>query len=68
MTAWERLLEELQSLQTPKECTTCKYEGFCQRCPGVLAAECGGPDQVEQAFCNKAKALYEIYFNGQEEI
>ena len=68
LTAWERLLEELQSLRTPKECITCKYEGFCQRCPGVLAAECGGPEQVEQAFCNKAKALYEIYFNGQEEI
>ena len=65
--AWKRLLEELKRLQTPKECRSCQYEGFCQRCPGILAAECGAPDRVDEAFCNRAKALYEIYYLGEEE-
>lgn len=59
--SWKQLLEELNVLCTPEECKTCKYEGFCQRCPGVLAAECGAPDCTAPEFCAKAKRIYELF-------
>lgn len=58
---WKQLLSELVKLDTPDECKSCKYEGFCQRCPGVLAAECGAPDKVKRSFCDKARVIYNIY-------
>lgn len=61
--AWNELIGELESLRAPKECDDCKYEGFCKKCPGMLAAQCGAPDQVNDAFCEKAKLLYDIYYD-----
>lgn len=58
--AWELLLDELDNLSMPKECNNCKYEGFCRRCPGVLAAECGGPDKVSKEFCESSKQCYKL--------
>lgn len=60
--AWKLLLEQLEQIHMPKKCKDCKYEGFCARCPGVLAAECGGCSGVNEAFCNNAKRLYEAYW------
>ena len=59
--AWKKLLECLEQIQKPEECKNCKYEGFCQRCPGVLAAECGSCSCVDQDFCADAKHLYNKY-------
>lgn len=59
--AWEKLLLELKKIKTPNECSDCKYSSFCPRCPGILAAECGNCNQVDESFCEKAKQLYRIY-------
>lgn len=58
--AWKLLLDELDNLAMPKECNNCKYEGFCRRCPGVLAAECGGPDKVSKEFCEGSEQCYKL--------
>ena len=59
--AWDKLLSELDRIKFPEKCGKCKYEAFCQKCPGMLAAECGSPEKTSDAFCAKAKKLYEIY-------
>lgn len=59
--AWYKLLDELEKLSNPAKCRDCKYEGFCKKCPGVLSAECGGPDQITDEFCMETKQCYEIY-------
>lgn len=64
--AWTNLLEELDKFSMPAQCTDCKYEGFCKKCLGVLSAECGGPEQVTEAFCLEAKQCYEIYHLDEE--
>lgn len=67
--AWNLLLEELTKLEAPKECSDCRYAGFCQRCPGVLSAECGAPDCVSPEFCKRAEELYKLYsidYDGQD--
>lgn len=60
--AWSELLIKLNQMKMPNECKSCKYSSFCARCPGVLAAECGSCEQVDEAFCNKAKELYHTYY------
>ena len=60
--AWLLLLEQLGKIHMPSECNGCQYEGFCARCPGILAAECGDCSSVDDGFCNKAKRLYETYW------
>ena len=59
--AWTQLLEGLEQIQKPEECKNCKYEGFCKKCPGVLAAECGGCSCVSDDFCATAKKIYNEY-------
>lgn len=61
--AWEKLLEDLERLPEPEKCGTCKYEGFCRRCPGVLAAESGSTGRVTDSYCRQAEFVYEIYHN-----
>ena len=60
--AWRELLIKLDRMKTPNECKSCKYSVFCGKCPGVLAAECGNCEQVDEAFCSKAKDLYHTYY------
>lgn len=60
--AWRELLIKLDRIQTPNECKCCKYSGFCAKCPGVLAAECGDCERIDEGYCNKAKALYHKYY------
>ena len=59
--AWKLLLEQLKQIRMPGKCKDCQYEGFCARCPGALAAECGDCSRVTEEFCNNAKRLYEAY-------
>ena len=66
--AWDRLIIELEKIKLPNECKDCKYSGFCTRCPGVLAAECGSCKQVDEEFCDKAKRLYQVFHKKKGEI
>jgi radical SAM protein with 4Fe4S-binding SPASM domain len=59
--AWKLLLERLDQSQKPEECKSCKYEGFCKKCPGILAAECGSCSAVSEDFCANAKYIYNKY-------
>ena len=59
--AWQMLLDQLNQMRKPDECKQCQYEGFCARCPGVLAAECGDCSKTDLDFCNQAKKVYEEY-------
>ena len=59
MAAWKRMNEMFDEICIPQKCLGCKYEGFCQRCPGILAAECGKPNAITDAFCQRAQILYE---------
>lgn len=65
--AWKELNEKLENLKNPKECETCKYSEFCQRCPGMLCAESGNAEKVSDSVCNTAKTLYLIYQNKLKE-
>lgn len=60
--AWETLLQELDKIKMPEACVDCKYSGFCARCPGVMDVECGSCNQVDEAFCENAKKLYEAFY------
>ena len=64
--AWSNLLGALEKISMPCKCLECKYEGFCKKCPGVLSAECGGPEQVTEGFCLEAKQCYELYHLDEE--
>lgn len=64
--AWQELLSALETLQKPETCQSCRYEGFCKKCPGVLSAECGAPNRVTAEFCGTAKLLYHALFDENE--
>lgn len=65
--AWKLLLEQLEQMRKPDECKDCQYEGFCARCPGVLAAECGGCSKTNSDFCGYAKRVYQEYLKLKED-
>ena len=56
--AWQQLLDYWEGLVWPQECASCEAKEVCMKCPGLLAAECGGPEQVTQAFCNRVKECF----------
>lgn len=64
--AWQLLLERLEQIRKPKECENCQYEGFCAKCPGLLAAECGSCSHSNEDFCNMAKRVYEEYLKMKD--
>jgi len=64
--SWNLLLEQLKQIQMPEKCKDCQYEGFCVRCPGALAAECGDCSSVNEAFCNHAKRLYLAFLEKED--
>lgn len=72
MTAWKQMNKMLDEILIPEKCLGCKYEGFCKRCPGILAAECGKPNAITDAFCQRAeflyKRLYEAEIKDEKEI
>lgn len=59
--AWKALEKELEALQNPPECAGCPWAAFCQRCPGILCAESGDPEKIDQSLCRTAERLYKIY-------
>ena len=65
--AWKWLVEQLEQMRKLKECETCQYEGFCAKCPGMLAAECGSCSGVCEEVCNHARFVYEEYMKLKKE-
>ena len=65
--AWRLLLDQLEQMHKPVECENCQYEGFCAKCPGVLAAECGSCSGICEEVCHHAKLVYEDYLKLKEE-
>lgn len=60
--AWVSLNQKLvQNIRVPDKCKTCKYSGFCRRCPGKLEAEHGDPNTVSDEYCRTAEIFYSIY-------
>lgn len=59
--AWNKLCERMERLKKPEKCIDCKYQKFCTVCPGVLEAETGDPELLDETICAKAKARYHIY-------
>ncbi len=66
-TDWSVMNAKLESTCNPKECGDCKWSCFCQHCPGLLCAESGDPEKVDNKMCNAAKLLYELYRTKLEE-
>ncbi len=58
---WKKLQQKLEKIKSPDECSECQWRAFCQRCPGILCAESGDPEQTDEDLCNMAKRLFEIY-------
>ena len=61
--AWPIFLEKVDKIQKPQKCNNCKYEEYCTRCPGALAAEYGSYNIVTDEYCKTAKYLYSLYNN-----
>ena len=61
--AWQQLNKEVEDICDPAECATCKARKLCKRCPGELAAECGGSDRVTDAYCEKFLRQYDILYS-----
>jgi radical SAM protein with 4Fe4S-binding SPASM domain len=59
--AWNQLLAVSGAIQVPPECKTCEHLEFCQRCPGLLAAESGDPEKTSDTFCSLAAERHRIY-------
>lgn len=66
-TDWLLLQEKLMKIKNPRECSTCEWSAFCQRCPGILCAESGDPETIDPGLCNIAKRLYELYHSKRNE-
>lgn len=66
--AWQLLLDQLEQLRKPEACENCQYEGFCAKCPGLLAAECGNCAGVSADFCNVAERVYKDYLTMKDGI
>lgn len=60
-TDFKKLYSLLEQIKSPKECSTCEWKEFCQRCPAVLCAESGHPEKINSDFCQTAKQLKLLY-------
>lgn len=59
--AWNQLMDETDRLCQPEECKSCKYERYCDRCPGVLYAESGENGRISEKICRQAEMNYILY-------
>lgn len=65
---WHTLLEKLEQLRQPEKCSSCIYEQYCERCPGLLYAEAGENGKISDEFCRKAERTYFVYGKPLDEI
>ncbi len=65
---YHKLINLLNKIKSPDECTDCELKEFCQRCPGVLCTESGHPEKTDEKFCLMAKRLMDLYRIKKEEI
>lgn len=61
MESWQQLQEKVDELRQPEECGNCRYERYCERCPGLLYAENGGCGRISREFCKKAEFRYLLF-------
>lgn len=61
MESWRRLQEQLLHLKEPEACAFCRYEAYCDRCPGILYAEAGENGKTAESVCRKAEYNYVLY-------
>ena len=64
--AWKELLDQVRLLRQPGECENCKYEPYCDRCPGVLYADSGSCSCISAEVCARARRNYQIYHVMEE--
>lgn len=57
--AWQELVRFEDELQWPETCRTCEVSKACFKCAATLETECGGLDQVTDAFCNRIKKYFD---------
>ncbi len=60
-TSWEELVKYEEALRWPQQCYSCEASKICFKCAGTLNAECGGPQQVTEEFCEKYKKVIKEY-------
>lgn len=53
--------KRIKKIKNPAECEECKWQEFCQRCPGILCSESGHPEKISTELCDMARRLYELY-------
>ena len=63
--AWYELNNQLETLQTPDKCKSCRYLSYCNSCPGVFMAENFNLKKPLKTFCEKAIFLYNMCNNDQ---
>ena len=66
--AWAELMAAVSNIKKPNKCSNCKYEEYCLRCPGSIAAETGSYEFVTEDYCMDAKYLYSVYNDDKIEI
>lgn len=64
---FDELLDRINELRSPAECSACEWRIFCQRCPGILCSESGSPEKTDEDLCNLAKQMYELYIRLKKE-
>lgn len=64
---WKALLEAVEQVKSPTQCGDCQYSPFCQRCPGILCAESGHPEEISTDLCRTAQCLFERYQQWRNE-
>lgn len=62
------LYKKLSNMKNPAECKECRWQDFCQRCPGILCSESGHPEKIDADFCETAKQLWLLYDNKKKGI
>lgn len=64
---WRALLTAVEQVKSPTQCGDCQYSPFCQRCPGILCAESGHPEEISTDLCRTARCLFERYQQWRNE-
>ena len=65
---WKELNDMVSRLRQPEICLSCEYEGYCERCPGLLYPQLEPDGSVKKSFCERARQKYLLYGAPTEEL
>ena len=65
---WKELNDRVSLLRQPEMCLSCEYEGYCERCPGLLYFQLEPDGSVKKSFCERARQRYLLYGAPIEEL